>query len=697
MLNFFQPTFKPSALPMTIAGLLLTAALPSAHAFLPTPLSVVTEGALAPSDSMVNASDINKGRDANTADIDQIAVKNEVVSTDNAAGESLLATWRAQAAADNLAQHTTWRRLLYFLDDKKSLFGKNKNQSLMSDAQFFLSDNGRQDSAAELDAMLVALAGEISAPKPDGESVVCRFPARVNWLSDTLDIDVSSLNTTCPEFDAWLAKLNPESLSVMFAQEYLDNPLSAFAHTLLRIDSPISAANPSQIQHAYALNDTVDGNSDDSFVIYAIKALSGGYDNIIEIDPYPEKLAKYLQEDERDAWTYRLDLTPSEVRQIMNHVWETKDLFLPYYFTTDNCASEILRLIDVVRPNQQLLSQLPYAVIPSDVVQLLNKENLLADTNYTPSDGTLRQAHLNAVKKARSDLGHHNDAKQTYGEIKSAQSNPISSMTPDGQRLLTPDIAPVDNNPIDRHGLQMGSIGIGQRGDNAYVDLGLRAGYHDMLDNPSGFPQFFNLEGVSAVLRFNESDDDHNNGRDSIELQNFTLIKGRSFNPINSAKKGKTWGARVEADRVNDGAVDGGRDHLVGSATYETGWSWALGTATANTGAMPPQLCYALAMGSAQAGRGISKGYRVGAGVDLGCHYQINNQLRAQAQLQMPYWYHGKSEGSRVRGHYWQPISTIGLQYDVDKKQAIRIDASYEWLDRIEARDDVKISYRRYF
>src|SRR5690606_39331296 len=70
---------------------------------------------------------------------------------------------------------------------------------------------------------------------------------------------------------------------------------------------------------------------------------SGGYDNLIEIDPYPKKLAKYLQEDERDAWTYQLDLTPAEVQQIMLHVWETKDLKLPYYFTTDNCASEILR------------------------------------------------------------------------------------------------------------------------------------------------------------------------------------------------------------------------------------------------------------------------------------------------------------------------------------------------------------------
>lgn len=185
------------------------------------------------------------------------------------------------------------------------------------------------------------------------------------------------LQVDCPELNEWMQRIAPEQLSIMFAQEYLDNPLSAFAHTLLRIDSKASAADPSQIHHAVALNYTVGGNPKDNFVVYAIKSMTGRYDNLIEIDPYPARLAKYLQEDERDAWTYQLDLTPAEVQQIMLHVWETKDLKLPYYFTTDNCASEILRLIDVVRPQQHLLSQLPYAVIPSDVVQLLDDEAYL--------------------------------------------------------------------------------------------------------------------------------------------------------------------------------------------------------------------------------------------------------------------------------------------------------------------------------
>ncbi|MFP3353852.1 hypothetical protein R0K04_21030, partial [Pseudoalteromonas sp. SIMBA_153] len=53
----------------------------------------------------------------------------------------------------------------------------------------------------------------------------------------------------------------------------------------------------------------------------------------------------------------------------------------------------------VVRPQQNLLSQLSYAVVPSDVIQLLNEEQLLASTIYTPADNTLRQNQLNDKKQ----------------------------------------------------------------------------------------------------------------------------------------------------------------------------------------------------------------------------------------------------------------------------------------------------------
>lgn len=695
-------------LPLAIAALLLSA---QAQAFLPTPESVVTTGAL--SDKVQPKAELHPTMTATSAITSNSQAMDKTSSnvlTANA--EQLLNIWRKQAQADNLAQHTTWRRLLYFIDDKKGLLAKDTNKSLIDSKAFYLAANGQQDSAAELDATLIALAHELTTPTVNNnlvaadDSVLCRFPARVQWLTNHLKIDDIDLQIDCPKLDAWMTELAPQQLSVMFAAEYLDNPISAFGHTLLRIDSPASSKDFTQIHHAYALNDTVDGDSSDNFLLYAIKSASGGYDNRIEIDPYPKKLAEYLQDDERDTWTYQLALMPAEVQQIMLHVWETKELKIPYYFATDNCASEILRLIDVVRPNQHLLSKLPYAVVPSDVINLLEKENLLASSHYTPADSSVRQAQLNLAKKQaainKKQLGYKTLDKDKIKAIKSADLNKSSSMSADAKSLLPLTIAPSDNNPLDRHPLQRAHIGIGNSGDSSYIDVGLRAGFHDTLDRTAGFDQFFNLEGLAATLRFYDNDSDKTDQPKSVELQNFTLLRGRSYNPVNSAEKGQTWGVTIEATRINDGSQQDGTAHLVASTTLEYGKSWAFGTPRADasglmTGEMPPQLCYTLATSALQGGRGINKGYRAGVGVNAGCIYQINNRMRAQAELQLPYWYHGSSDQADVQGSYWQPIATLGLQYDIDKKQALRINASYDWQDRVDANDDLSIAYMRYF
>jgi hypothetical protein len=37
------------------------------------------------------------------------------------------------------------------------------------------------------------------------------------------------------------------------------------------------------------------------------------------------------------------------------------------------------------------------------------------------------------------------------------------------------------------------------------------------------------------------------------------------------------------------------------------------------------------------------------------------------------------------------------MHYDIDKNQALRIKASYDWQDRVEDNDDIQLSYMRYF
>ena len=203
---------RRARLPLTIAGLLLTA---QAQAFLPTPASLVTTGELA-----LDTADNNSVSKSQSTEPTLMAytepnntIKPSIVSNtavtsrtsnnqsaNNSVNETntqqLLASWRAQAKTKNLAQHITWRRLLYFFDDQKNLIGKKKDSSIVDDAAFFLSKNGQHDSAAELDALLVALADEMTttpdnstannklsnrATKNSGQnSVLCRFQRAYN-------------------------------------------------------------------------------------------------------------------------------------------------------------------------------------------------------------------------------------------------------------------------------------------------------------------------------------------------------------------------------------------------------------------------------------------------------------------------------------------------------------------------------------
>lgn len=681
-----------------------------------TSLIIGSAALVATSHSVLAATPLNnnEGQSNNNSATLAIATTDVEAQSDSAAGDAqqnLYLQLRQQATHKNLADHPTWRRLLYFTD--KTPKPLKADISPIDNPEFFISPEGKHNPQAELEALLKlmtlsnATSGASSGDKANNrtnvpqatQDILCRFPARRHWLQEQLDISDSALTSVnCPDFSAWMADLDPQQLSVIFAEEYLDNPLSAFGHTLMLIDSTKSLADSSAIDHAHALNDTVAGSPDDSFVVYAVKSMTGLYPNDITIDPYPEKLAYYLQGDQRDVWRYPLNLSKAEVQQIIRHVWESKDLGLPYYFTTDNCASEILRYIDIVRPENSLLSQLPYVVVPSDVVRLLAKEGLITEQNYLPADDTLKQAKYNVA----------NLDKPSNIAVNALQDLPDSVIS-DEDKLLPTAITPASNNPINAHPIKRAMVGVGQPGGkdnhNAYLTLGVRAGFNDLLDRPAGYPQNFDFEGLSARLRvYDNARNDARPYQDRVQLQDLTLIRGRSFNPINSAKSGKTWGVNLGATRVHDGSEPKGGGHLVANAAYEQGGSLAFGTPRAGSGELPPHLCYALAAGAAQVGKGINNGWRVGVGANLGCRYQFNPKLRAHAELQLPYWYHGDIDkmsdntvASNASGYYWQPIATLGMQYDIDRTQAVRLQGSYDFQDRVRDQDDVQLSYVKYF
>ena len=328
-------------------------------------------------------------------------------------------------------------------------------------------------------------------------------------------------------------------------------------------------------------------------------------------------------------------------------------------------------------------------ISPAQVVRMLNRENLIRSTNFSPSTPTVMQAQLNA----RNAANHPKNLNNTHQNI-----------------ALSSQILPSRDNPVLANPLSRFDIGVSQQSfdrvsgrpkldSNQAITLNYRMVYRDALDKIDGYPIGSQLTALSMGLSIHDNADQ----QDSVQLEQLGLFDVRSFHPINSAKKGISWGGNIGLQRVFEGIKAINKDdhsatgdHLVANISGEFGKSVALGSAAPNTGDMPANICYGLGTIAAQFGKGLYHGYRAGLGVNVGCNAELRPNWRAISELKLPFWISGDSDNES----YWQPKLSIGSQYDINQTNAIRVTASREWLpksDIIDNVDEVGLKWLHYF
>ena len=211
---------------------------------------------------------------------------------------------RAAARARELSDHVQWRRLGRWRD------GWLGTKSEVDGPAFFLSERGKRDPSAELDATLAAFF-EPEPSAPDAEHPQCRFPARFAFLARELAIDLARLPPRpCPRFDEFWKRVRAQSVTLVFSSYYMDNPSSAFGHTFLRLDkgaegegegdvagAPIGPASGSEAAGRYELLDhgvdyaaRVDTSNS---LLYVVKGLAGLFKGEFTARPYFYKVREY--------------------------------------------------------------------------------------------------------------------------------------------------------------------------------------------------------------------------------------------------------------------------------------------------------------------------------------------------------------------------------------------------------------------
>lgn len=580
------------------------------------------------------------------------------------------------AKRKKLATHKVWQRLFYV----------NNAHSRVTYERFFLHPNGKQNLSLELDTTLERLFTDTTEDSPQ-----CRFPARTAWLISQLDIDPATLATVdCAKFDDWYIKVNPYSMTLIFATDYMGNPGSMFGHTLLRID-PMKQAGKNMDLVAYALNYAAITPQNENSAAYAYKGLMGKYNGEYSLMRYFHKTKEYGDLESRDMWEYELALNPDEVAFLVKHIWEMQHVHFPYYFMDENCSYALMGLIDLVRPELNLQSKFSWTVVPIETVKEFRHAGLIKSEVYRPALETYlrhqekQQGHAfgqvahtltqpntdpRAVLMGKDDHIKAALLEMAYDDLYLQHANKTAENAFAKERLRgllllrsglsIPKQRSEPHKPADPslgHGDKSISIGMGWAQGKTVTSLGYRMAYHGFGDPHAGYAmgQLLFLNG-SVMVR-----------DDAIKLEQLDFLSVHAVNPITTYKKPKSWGTDFGYKQVaidGDGHFSTNQMHGVGVAAAQMGY--------AKTFFDEKLTCGAYVHGELQFGRVLEKGVRVGVAPLLHCLWRYTDRIQGTMSAKPIFW-QDKS--------VWQTQIHANLQYNLDNQQTIRLIAEHEAQD----------------
>ncbi|MDG4549030.1 MAG: DUF4105 domain-containing protein [Candidatus Contendobacter sp.] len=440
------------------------------------------------------------------------------------------------------------------------------------DPRFFLAPTGKTDPRAELAATLRAF---FSADRVGGDPqpAQCAFIARYRWLKGELSFDDRRLRPhDCARFQQWFHALNAEAATLVFASAYLNNPASLFGHTLLRLDQRGQTDQTRLL--AYAINYAAD-DTDANALMYVLDGVSGGFKGRFDIQPYYKLVRAYSDLESRDLWEYRLNLSGSQLQRLLEHVWELRGIEFDYYFFRENCAWQLLTLLEAADPELRLSDEYLLWTLPADTIRLLARQpGLVGAVTARPARGTSINRRYEALTAGERQL-----ARRLRNDPAVIDAPDFAGLAPERQALLlelalderqhrradktrptTGTIAPPDaiahrwltartrlsvaaapvavepyaTRPETGRASRRMGVGIGQRDGASFVELDARASYHDLLEPDIGYTPNAQIELLSIALR-------HYPDRDGLKLDRLTLLDITSLPPVDALTPRPAW------------------------------------------------------------------------------------------------------------------------------------------------------------
>lgn len=298
---------------------------------------------------------------------------------------------------------TAWARLLHF----EYSYWRQDFVPAVFNSEFYLSPQ-RLSLKRELEISLQEFARPYDINGDINTHPICRFPARALFLQKQRALQLPFSLDQCSNFWQFKSKIDVEGVALVFSSYFIDNASSAFGHTLLRLKR---RGGNGQDLLDYGVNYAAQMTTSNP-ILYGFYGIFGGFQGNFSMTPYFFKIREYNDMQSRDLWEYEINLNQEELDFLVAHLWELDKARFIYYYLHKNCASEILWLLDIVRPSLNLADKLGYFVIPVDTVQALFKiPGLVSKVTLRPSQQRKRMARFEQLnptqRKVVLELTHN--------------------------------------------------------------------------------------------------------------------------------------------------------------------------------------------------------------------------------------------------------------------------------------------------
>ena len=262
---------------------------------------------------------------------------------------------KAQSSINDIVVDPQWIALLH-IDES----GSRLNHEYLLSGKKFSSKN----------ELLETLNLFLNNPS---STLACHYIARHYYLANIKKIKLPPID--CPDYWEFSKKAPIDTINIIFASENLSQPASIMGHTMLSI----SDANGLR-QHSVSFSTDIDTYNPFKLI----------WDNLVKgqpgdflIKPLSINTRQYLDNEQRNLWSYGLVVTQQDRQLLQRHIWELKFTNMTYLFQSHNCATLTLDLLRVIKPSigryrQNWLS-------PIDVIKAAYNEDLISRASLQAS------------------------------------------------------------------------------------------------------------------------------------------------------------------------------------------------------------------------------------------------------------------------------------------------------------------------